>query len=339
MKLHGDRKSAMIKASIVITAYNVESYIEKCIMSVINQTEKNIEIIIVNDGSTDCTLNKINILANYDKRIRIIDKKNEGVMKARYDGLEIAIGKYILFVDADDWIEKECIEQLYNNAECNNSDIVMYNSYIVTENDKKFISRINSNKSDDYLKSILIGRTSQYLWDKFIKREFIINNKIPFKGDLNYAEDLFILANMYIYNPKISILNNALYNYLQREGSLTKKINEKVIDIDRALNYIEILLREKYKYFKYDKEFEMCVYLNLYIYIIIDSDITSKYRKSIYKVYKHKKINIKDNEYIKNYNKKYNFLGQIRIKIYDKSYMIGVLYDTFRKFVKKIIDK
>ena len=189
MKLHGDRKSAMIKASIVITAYNVESYIEKCIMSVINQTEKNIEIIIVNDGSTDCTLSKINKLANYDKRIRIIDKKNEGVMKARYDGLEIAIGKYILFVDADDWIEKECIEQLYNNAECNNSDIVMYNSYIVTENDKKFISRINSNKSDDYLKSILIGRTSQYLWDKFIKREFIINNKIPFKGDLNYAED------------------------------------------------------------------------------------------------------------------------------------------------------
>ena len=131
MKLHGDRKSAMIKASIVITAYNVESYIEKCIMSVINQTEKNIEIIIVNDGSTDSSLEICNKYKKKDKRVRIINKKNEGVIEARKKGIREAKFDYVTFVDADDWIHKKCLEIAWNEINKTNSDIVVFNMFKV----------------------------------------------------------------------------------------------------------------------------------------------------------------------------------------------------------------
>lgn len=338
MKLHGDRESFMIKASIIITAYNVEDYIEKCIMSAINQTEKNIEIIIVNDGSTDCTLNKINILANYDKRIRIIDKKNEGVMKARYDGLEIAIGKYILFVDADDWIEERCIEKLFNIAERSSCDIVIYNYYTVNKSNILKCMELNADV-DDYLKSVFIGQTSQYLWDKFIRRKFIFDNKISFYGRLSYAEDLAILSNLYIMKPKVEILDEPLYYYFQRENSLTKKINDKVVDINESLEYIKNMLKINNIYSVYKDEFDMCIYLNLFIYVVIASHKFNLYVKKIYNMYKDRNIMVKGNIYIIKYIDNYNRLGRLRINIYQKSYKCGILYDFIRDKIKNIIKK
>ena len=124
-----DIKGDSMKASVIIPAYNVEDYIERCIMSVINQSEEDIEIIVVNDGSEDCSLKKIRNLQKLDTRIKVIDKKNEGVMKARYDGLKLATGDYILFLDGDDWIDKSAIESLCLSAEKNSSDILIYNIY------------------------------------------------------------------------------------------------------------------------------------------------------------------------------------------------------------------
>lgn len=125
-----------IKVSIIVAAYNIEKYIYKCIDSIRKQTFKDIEIIIVNDGSTDSTLNIIRNLALKDSRIRIIDKKNEGLIEARKSGLDVANGEYILFVDGDDWLELDALEKLYNNAINNNSDIVIYNAYNSYDNNK-----------------------------------------------------------------------------------------------------------------------------------------------------------------------------------------------------------
>ena len=98
-----------MKVSVIIAAYNIEKYIQRCIESVVNQSEREIEIIIVNDGSTDNTLNIINKVNELDDRIIVINKKNQGLIEARKTGLKYANGEFILFLDGDDWLENNCI--------------------------------------------------------------------------------------------------------------------------------------------------------------------------------------------------------------------------------------
>ena len=103
----------MDKISIIVPVYNNYNFLDKCLDSIINQTYKNIEIILINDGSTDNSLKKLKKYAKVDSRIILINKKNEGVSKARNDGIKISTGKYITFVDSDDYLECDAIEKIY----------------------------------------------------------------------------------------------------------------------------------------------------------------------------------------------------------------------------------
>ena len=132
-----------MKVSIIIAAYNIDQYIERCINSIINQTLKDIEIIVVNDGSKDRTLDIIKDIASKDSRIKIIDKQNQGLIEARKSGMKIANGEYLLFVDGDDWLEIDTLEKLYKNAKSNNSDIVIYNAYNSYDNSKYKLNIFN----------------------------------------------------------------------------------------------------------------------------------------------------------------------------------------------------
>ena len=139
------------KISIITPVYNAEKYIERCVNSVLNQTYENIEFIIVNDGSTDNTAKILNRLKKNDSRIMVIHKKNEGVSKARNTALKKATGKYVLFVDADDWLESTMCEDLISHAEKNNSDVVIceyYNYYEIL--DKKEIVRLKEIKNTTF---------------------------------------------------------------------------------------------------------------------------------------------------------------------------------------------
>ena len=115
--------------TVIIPIYNVSKYLKNCLESVINQTYKNLEIICINDGSTD---NSLGILKEYkerDERIIIIDKKNAGVSAARNDGIEKASGEYLFCVDGDDYIDEDFFEKFYNNAKKNDSDLVVLSSF------------------------------------------------------------------------------------------------------------------------------------------------------------------------------------------------------------------
>ena len=112
-----------IKVSVVVPAYNVENYIEDCLKSLINQTLKEIEIIVVNDGSTDNTFEIINKYANLDFRIKVISQENQGISVTRNNGIKIAKGEYIGFVDSDDWVDENYFEELYNTAKKFDADI------------------------------------------------------------------------------------------------------------------------------------------------------------------------------------------------------------------------
>ena len=284
----------MIKVSVIIPDYNIEKYIERCLVSIKNQSEKNIEIIVVNDGSTDDTLKVINEVALNDKRFIIIDKKNEGIIEARKSGFDIAKGKYILFVDGDDWISLNIISSLYNYAEINNLDIVVNNAWSTDGINKKAFNTFNENVVDemrnDPLKYFLIDQILPSMWGKLIKKEYIIKNNISFVRKLNYAEDLASVAVWFMNSPKVDFIKERFYYYYQRSDSISKKPNEKIIEIIDSVNFIKNKLNEYNLLNKYNEEFEKLSYRHIFVSKILRINKIYKYRKSVFDGYK--KMNI-----------------------------------------------
>ena len=220
-----------IKVSIIIPAYNIEKYIEESILSSINQTLKEIEIIIINDGSTEKTEEIIKKYKKIDNRIKLIDQKNQGVSIARNNGLEVARGKYIYFLDGDDWIENEALNECYNIAENLEIDIIHFNSLKIEEKTKiknfSYVKGTNLDENKIYIgeefveeccnKNIFRGE----VWFNFIKRELIENLKLKFYPGISY-EDILFTMKLQNSNYKIKYLNKIFHNYRIREKSITQ---------------------------------------------------------------------------------------------------------------------
>lgn len=216
--------------SIIIPIYNVENYIRKCLESVINQTYKNIEIIIVNDGTED---NSMHIVEEYlqDKRIKIINKKNGGLSSARNKGLEYAIGDYILFVDSDDWLELNMIENLIINIQ--DEDIIIF-KYYYFDHQKNLIIK-NNLKTYYELPEKIKGTEFLYhelpysCWSKLYKKDFLKKNNFKFLEIL--YEDTFWNLETLCLASNVKFLDKFYYYYrINRENSImqiTKEIKNK----------------------------------------------------------------------------------------------------------------
>lgn len=326
-----------MKVSVIIAAYNIEDYIKRCLDSVIKQTLIDIEIIVVNDGSDDNTLNIINDFAGKDNRINVVNKKNQGLIEARKSGLEVANGEYILFVDGDDWIESDCLDKLYNISKKNDFDIVIYNAfYSYDDRKEKFDTfQINNKHKTDFLKKLFLGEISPNIYSKFIKRKFLILNNIQFPKYITYAEDLATVSSIFIKFPKIGICNERLYNYYQRANSITKLSNNKILEIDKAMKFIENNLKENNLYKKYEKEFEYLIYMHMFISKVVMISDLNKFNKIVYNQYKNKNIKSKNNKYIQSYICKQNKNGRIRINLYDKAFYLGKSFDFIRNLIKR----
>ena len=220
------------KISIIVPVYKVERYLENCIESIINQTFKDFELILVDDGSPDrCGL----ICDNYakkDERIKVIHKKNEGLSAARNSGIQIAKGEYIAFVDSDDCINKNMYETLYDTAIENKSDIVVCDYKNIYENNEEYenisekISLIENLTNMEALNRLyeLDGVIYVVAWNKLYKRHLFEKFKYD-KGRLH--EDEFIIHKL-LYNSKIiTYVPLKLYYYTQRNDSITGKKNIK----------------------------------------------------------------------------------------------------------------
>ena len=230
--------------SIIIPVYKVEKYIYKCIDSVLNQTYKNLEIILVDDGSPDKCPEICEEYAKKDNRIKIIHKKNGGLSDARNAGLKVATGKYIGFVDSDDYIEKDMYQVLYNNIIKTNSDISIVNLKEVKENEI-----IENNVKDEQntieytklegLKKLIENKIKSYAWNKLYKKEILNNIEFPVgrkMEDLAVMHKIFEKANKIVYTDKIE------YYYLQRGDSILGNIDLK---LTKDLFYF---VTERYKY-------------------------------------------------------------------------------------------
>ena len=325
-----------MKVSVIIAAYNIEKYIQRCIESVVNQSEREIEIIIVNDGSTDNTLNIINKVNELDDRIIVINKKNQGLIEARKTGLKYANGEFILFLDGDDWLENNCIEELYKTANDKKADVVLYNAYMVYDDRKEifdtFIEKFIDDIKKNPVKNLLLLNISPTIWSKFIKKSFLEENNIEFPQNISYAEDLAAVLNIFINKPKIVCNEKRFYNYYQRNDSISNKISSKVLEIDDAIQFIKEKLVEMNIYYENKEEFEYTVFRHLLISKILRFNYLYPERKKVFQQYKARNIDINKNKYIIR-DLSYRNL-KLRINLYNLNYSIATLCDKSLGYVK-----
>lgn len=219
----------MEKISIIVPIYNVETYLRDCMETIINQTYKEIEIILVNDGSTDSSLEICNEYAEKNDKIKIVSKKNGGLSDARNVGLEYATGKYIMFVDSDDYLAFNSCEVLYNAIKDTEFDFVTAN-FAFTNNDgtpwKKpmFGDKFENTILDisDYKKSFYLVNST--VWNKIFRKEFIDKNNLKFEYGL-LAEDAVFTTKAFLKAKTTYYIKDIVYYYRQRE---TKRGNASI---------------------------------------------------------------------------------------------------------------
>ena len=229
----------MKKISIIVPIYNEEENLRKCIESLINQTYKELEIILINDGSTDKS--KEIIESFKDKRIIAINKKNTGISDTRNIGIGKSTGDYIMFVDSDDYLELNCIGRLIETAEKENSEIVMFNYYLETPSKRieiklPKIEARNLKEDKDLLTKIHLGPCT-----KIFKAELIKDNLFPL--NLKY-EDVPFVVEAVIKAGKISFVPNYLYHYVIKKSGETITRDERIFDIITICAIVEKKLKQ-----------------------------------------------------------------------------------------------
>ena len=232
----------MIDISIIVPSYNAEKSIDKCITSLINQTKKELEFIIINDGSTDSTEE---IIKKYkDKRIKYFKNKNSGIGKTRNFGIEKAKGKYLMFVDSDDYLENDACFSLFNKIEKNNSDVVVSNFYKVYDNRKESINILEFNNCTLEEKPDLINIVNTAPWNKIYRTSLIKDNNVFFPENIKYEDAPFVLECL-DKASKISQIDEYTYNYVIHNNSETTVRDEKVFDIFKIIDMIRIYFSDK----------------------------------------------------------------------------------------------
>ncbi len=263
----------MIRISIILPCYNVAQYIERCLNSIIEQSFKEFEIIIINDGSTD---NILEVCSEYlkDERIKIYTFENQGVSQARNEGLLLAKGEYVYFCDTDDFINPETLNTIYKKAKEGDYDAVHFGFKTIYENqgginyDSKEIPRIYQSNYEiitEYLpKFIGIGQQDLNKWKEvgniwslkefsgvwrfLYKRDVLISNNVFFRKNIKLSEDKLFIALFFLYANKICCIDNVLYNYIIRnKGLMTSSLNSnKLVNYKIKLIQERNILRELY---------------------------------------------------------------------------------------------
>lgn len=257
----------MVKISVIVPVYNCEDYIEESIKSILNQSFKDIEVICVDDGSTDDSLNILKELSMQDTRLKVFTQENQGSSVARNNALEKSSGDYIYFFDADDYIVDDCLEKVYSNAINNDSDIVLfkYDEY-------KEESFLNHSKKDiekqfpktdfnnftfncqDYRIRAFKGPFAP--WFKFYKKEFLDKYDFEFPPNLNHNDVPFHVKTI-LKASKISFIPEYLYHYrIDNPNSISNTRLKRFSDIFSIIQIVENFLKEENLFEEFKKEFE-----------------------------------------------------------------------------------
>lgn len=220
----------MKKISIIIPVYNVEKYLERCINSIIHQTYKEIEVILVDDGSTDKSGMICDQAAKRDQRIKVIHVKNQGVSSARNEGLRRASGDYIYFADADDWLEPFMLEKMVQCQQEQNVDLVICGYYVEKENETSVYCMRENQMLDitSLMKKIYIpAEINGVVWNKLFLRKLVYdeNNKIraTFQPAYSIWEDVLWVTQICVHVKKAYYISKPYYHYIKRNTSASTR--------------------------------------------------------------------------------------------------------------------
>lgn len=341
-----NKKKFKYKVSVVIPCYKVEKYIKRCLDSILKQNLDDFEIICVNDGSPD---NTVNILKEYQNKLgdnfKIIDKKNEGVWKARFSGIDVASGEYIAIVDSDDYVDENYLSKLYNTAKKEKSDIVVC-GFMRVDNETGHVFSKEMNKFGNtkiYMKENPedIISINGALWNKLYKSE-LLKDFENIENPPIVFEDMMLFTLITRKVKKISFIDDCLYYYMVREGSAISSIDKKQQKLSEDTM---ILIRKMYE--EYDKS----------LLPVIDSLAFLHFGISLlFRLSYDKKINMKEElkrnkEYLdKNFpgwkNTKYLSLmyclkhkcKNIKVAVMKKVYVLH-MFGLFLKVYRFMIDK
>lgn len=289
--------------SVIVPVYKVENFLNRCVDSIINQTYKRIEIILVNDGSPDNSGNICDMYAEIDSRVRVIHKNNGGLSDARNSGFSMANGEYTIFIDSDDYIELDAIEKMISFARLNQLDIVCCNAYKIINDEYETRNSIIVGGTTDQIMSgqeylidsIIKKKYTAAVWTRMYKTSLLKNKSIFFKkGILHEDEDwtprVLLAAN------RVGYYNFTFYNYIVREGSITQVQNrEKHIrdviatcnELVKTINHLKIDCLSK----KILNDYYARLYMNTVTYGV--------YNKKTYKDIIDKKFVIRNAYFIK----------------------------------------
>ena len=307
--------------SVIIPVYNVENYLRQCLDSILNQTYTDFEVICVNDGSTDNSLNILKEYAQKDSRIKVISQKNKGPSKARNVGLKHANSEYICFIDSDDKIEPDFFEKLYAVRDMSDLITVKINYLNPTPDKQRWYNKFNLKKETGLYKLTpsLFTKITMAVWGKLFKKSIIDKYKIKFQNGLH--EDSNFLYCYMSHIESIYYINEELYIYtVQNTSSLSNNLNHNKAHTD-ITNYIKLIKHlKKYGLFeKYKKS----------IFILFQRSLDLKYWvvPNIKKILKYFGITKKQ---FTNYVTK-----KIRIEIISQNGKLSVLDATPRKDIHK----
>ena len=329
-----------VKVSVIVPVYNSEKYLDKCVSSLINQTYDNLEIIFINDGSRDNSLKVLKKYEKMDDRIIVINKKNSGVSDSRNIGINHSSGEYIMFVDSDDWLEKNAVEIAIHNI-CDN-DILRFSHYLCDEVQRK----IKNNNDDiysgvdvvvanneDIIKNLIENKTEGHLWNYLFRSSIIRDNCIYFDKTLFYQEDVLFLVEYFLRVKSMRVISDSLYNYFENTNSTTHNVTSSVKNLCSIWNIRKkiLVILENNNMVKFKKNLEQR-FLNLQLEYFIKfykemsiGDFNSNFRRiaNSNRLYYRQLL---DEKYL---NKKWQIFITLLLnqkpflfRIYIKSYMI-----------------
>lgn len=231
----------MCKVSVIVPVYKAEAYLGKCVDSLLAQTFRDFELLLIDDGSPDGSGALCDVYARSDSRVRVMHQANSGVSVARQRGVEMSVGEYVIHADPDDWVEPDMLQSLYSKATEDNADMVICDFY-----EGYGERQVYRKQEPDRLEHLTMLRNLfQHLhgscWNKLVRRECISKYSVAFDSELSFCEDLYFNASLLLFPLRVSYLPQAFYHYEQ-----TVNVNSLVNYYTKKSFEYDVNLRKKF---------------------------------------------------------------------------------------------
>ncbi len=327
----------MKKVSVIVPVYNTEKYLAKCLDSLVNQTLKDIEIIVVNDGSPDNSQNMIDLYAAEFPQVKAFKKPNGGLGDARNFGIDRAKGEFIAFVDSDDFIDESMFEKMYRLAKKHGSDIVVCDLEKVNEKGKSFRDLPQSpqlpEKIDLKNDFSIFGEMSCFACNKLFKSELFDTHR--FQKGIHF-EDVELIPKLFLEARLVSKINEPLYKYFERQESISKTHTEKGLDMFIAIENVRLAFR-KSKFSNETEEWKRFVILQgfysylAYVAFVKNREVKKKMLDELEKWMKHFEIQKSEVVSYRRFNENYLFSLPLKKRLF---YVLALIHKHFILFVK-----